>query len=212
MDCCNPTGYRKFFNSKEAQGNLDGYLKDGLNKMATRMASHLKDGSVTGASVIDVGCGIGAFHVELLQAGATSALAVEISAGYESAATDLLALKNLSSHVERIVTDFAEAGKEIPAADVVVLDRVVCCYPDWHKLLTSVTTHSTGRVAFSFPRDKWWNKLGLSLLNLYLRLRKVDFQTFIQPADQMLDLVESHGFSKTLDTSDLIWRGVVFER
>jgi 2-polyprenyl-3-methyl-5-hydroxy-6-metoxy-1,4-benzoquinol methylase len=212
MDCCEPSGYRHLFNTKEATGKLKRYLKNGTNTVATRLVGSLVSDGVEEQTIIDVGCGIGMLYTELIEQGAKSATGVEISDGYTKSANQLHELKGVSDRVTRVILDFAEAGDTVAPADIVVLDRVVCCYPDWEKLLTSVSEHATGRVAFSFPRETLRSRLGMNFFNLWLRIRKVDFQAFVHPIDQMLALMETKGFTKTFDTHSPQWRGVVLER
>ncbi len=212
MDCCEPSGYRHLFNTKEANGKLKKYLKNGTNAVATRLVDALVSDGVDEQTVIDVGCGIGVLYVELIERGAKSATGVEISDGYEKTARRLLEQKGISDQVTRVTLDFAEAGDSVAPADLVVLDRVVCCYPDWEKLLTSVTEHSTGRVAFSFPRETLLSRLSLTFFNLYLSLRRVDFKAFVHPIDEMLALMEANGFTQTFDTHSPQWRGVIFQK
>ena len=212
MDCCEPSGYRHLFNTKEADGKLKRYLKNGTNTVATRLVDALVSDGVDDQTVIDVGCGIGILYSELIEQGAKSATGVEMSDGYEKTARQLHELKGVTGRVKRVTLDFTEAGDSVAPADIVVLDRVVCCYPDWEKLLTSVTEHATGRVAFSFPRETLLPRLGLSLFNLWLRIRKVDFEAFVHPIDQMLALMEAKGFTQTFNTNSPRWQGVIFEK
>jgi 2-polyprenyl-3-methyl-5-hydroxy-6-metoxy-1,4-benzoquinol methylase len=212
MDCCEPSGYRHLFNTKEADSKLKRYLKKGTNAVATRLIDSLVSDGIDEQTVIDVGCGIGVLYVELIEQGAKSATGVEISDGYATTASQLHELRGVTDKVTRLTLDFAEAGDAVRPADIVVLDRVVCCYLDWKKLLTSVSEHATGRVAFSFPRENFLSRLSLNLFNLWLRIRKVDFQAFVQPIDQMLALMESKGFTQTFTTNSLQWQGVIFER
>ena len=79
--------------------------------------------------MLDVGGGIGAIELVLLAAGAARATNVELSGGYEEAASALLAERGLSDRVDRRVADFVSEGDAVEPHDLVVLHRVVCCYP-----------------------------------------------------------------------------------
>lgn len=212
MACCEPSGYRHLFNTKEADGKLKRYLKIGTNTVATRLVDTLVSEGVDGQSVIDVGCGIGMLYVKLVEQGAKSATGIEMSDGYEKTARKLHKLAGVTDRVTRVTVDFTEAGDSVGPADIVVLDRVVCCYPDWDKLLTSVTEHATGRVAFSFPRETILSRMRIKVFNLWLRIRKVDFEAFVHPIDQMLALMEAEGFTQTFNTNSLQWQGVIFKK
>ena len=84
--------------------------------------------------MLEVGGGIGAIEIELLRAGVTRAMNVELTPTYEEAAGELLRESGLADRVERRVLDFVETGADVEAADFVVLNRVICCYPDMPRL------------------------------------------------------------------------------
>src|SRR5436190_16718986 len=125
--CCSPTDYRRLFSRKFAARDLKRYRKRGLTGTSRALVDLA--GDVSGASVLDVGGGIGAIELELLERGAERATNVELSGGYEEAAAELLAERGLVERVERRVADFVAAADIVPH-DVVVMHRVVCCYPD----------------------------------------------------------------------------------
>src|SRR5438034_9573254 len=127
--CCGADAYAKLFDEKNAKKDLRRYLKSGLDATGRRIVDAIINRGVVGTTVLEVGGGIGAIQVELLRAGALRATNVEIVDTYESAAGHLLATVGLAERVDRKVLDFAESGPEIAGADVVVLHRVICCYP-----------------------------------------------------------------------------------
>ncbi len=209
--CCNPSGYRHFFNQREARRNLRSYERRGLDKMARRLVRYLTSRGVEGRSVIEVGGGIGALQIELLKAGAATATNVEISGGYENVAAELLEREGLGDRVERRLGDFTELGGELEADDV-VMNRVICCYPDMEKLMAAGLGASRRFVAATFPRDRLGAGLAVAVGNAYCRFRNVDFRAFIHPPDAIRDTAERRGFTVAFDDRDFIWHGVVFER
>ena len=50
--------------------------------------------------------------------------------------------------------DFAEAALEVAAADIVILNRVVCCYPDMPKLVGAAADHTREVLVLSFPKER----------------------------------------------------------
>ena len=99
---------------------------------------------VEGASVLDVGAGIGIVDRELLRAGAASAVLVDGSAAYLDVARAETDAEGLGERVRIVLGDFTRLAPELPAADVVTLDRVICCYPD----VDALVDLSAARAAF----------------------------------------------------------------
>ena len=136
--CCNPTDYRRLFSSKQARRDARRFRRRGLRGTSRDLVELA--GDVHGASVLDVGGGVGAIELELLSAGAERATNVELSGGYEETAAELIAERGVETRVERRVGDFVTA--EIEPHDVVVMHRVVCCYPDADALVGSAADHA----------------------------------------------------------------------
>jgi hypothetical protein len=47
--------------------------------------------------------------------------------------------------------DFAEAAGEVEAADIVIINRVICCYPDIPKLAGATADHTREVLVVSLP-------------------------------------------------------------
>jgi magnesium-protoporphyrin O-methyltransferase len=210
--CCYAGEYQKLFGRRRAARGAKAYRRKGLAASARRLVDGLVAGDVTGLSVLEVGGGVGAIQAELLAAGAERATNVDLSPEWEAEAAGLIAEQGLDGRVERRVGDFVTIAHDIPAADVVVLHRVVCCYPDWRGLLGRATSKAMTAVALTFPRDRWPTRLTLGLENLLRRIRGQEFRAFVHPARAMLELVQDAGFEITSDTSDMVWRSVVLHR
>lgn len=210
-DCCNPSGYQRLFDSKEARRTLRSYEKKGLNKMAARVVDYLKSRNVEGHTVLEVGGGIGACHVELLKAGAANATNIELSEGYEQVAKGLLKREGLEGRAERRIGDFTEMAADLEA-DHVIMNRVICCYPYMERLMSAALSSSKHFLAVTFPRDRPIFRFFVGMGNAFCRIRGVDFQAFIHPPQAILDRARQGGFTVVFNDHDFIWHGVVFER
>lgn len=210
-DCCNVSGYRDLFNDKEARRNLRRYEKKGLDEITRSMVDYLVSRGMEGRSVLEAGGGIGTIQIELLQAGAASAVNVELSGEYEPVATDLLEQANLSDRVRRLVGDFTDLASDLEADDV-VLNRVICCYPYVDRLMAAALSSSKRFVAATFPRDRVLAKLSVGLSNTYYKLRRIDFKGFVHPTDRIEAAAASEGFQVVFRDRNLLWDAVVFER
>jgi 2-polyprenyl-3-methyl-5-hydroxy-6-metoxy-1,4-benzoquinol methylase len=211
-DCCTPKGYRRIFSEKSARAEARRYRRKGLDATSRQIADLLKKRGVEGRTLLEVGGGIGAIEIELLKAGIARAVNVELTPTYEDAAGQLLHESGLADRVERRVMDFADAGAEIETADIVVMNRVICCYPDMPKLAGAAAEHARGVLVMSFPSDRWWTRLGLTVVNFGFRVIRMQFRVFLHPPELILDAVERHGFKTRLNERGLLWQVAALER
>jgi 2-polyprenyl-3-methyl-5-hydroxy-6-metoxy-1,4-benzoquinol methylase len=189
--CCNPIDYRRLFSRKYASRDARRYRERGLG--ATSRALVDLAGDVEGATVLDVGGGIGAIELELLAAGAERATNVELSGGYEEAASALLTERGLSDRVDRRVADFVSEGDAVEPHDLVVLHRVVCCYPDVDALIGAAAEHARRRLVLTYPQEHLLMRLGLRVINLWLRVSGCGFRTYVHPVARILGAAEADG-------------------
>jgi hypothetical protein len=211
-DCCTPKGYRRVFSETTASAEARRYRRKGLDRVSRRITDLIKKRGVDGQTLLEVGGGIGAIEIELLKAGMAQAVNVEITPTYEAAAGELLGEAGLADRVERRVMDFAEAGTDVGVADVVVLNRVICCYPDMPKLAGAAAERARQVLVMSFPNDRWWTRLGLTVVNFGLRVVRMQFQVFMHTPALILAAVEQRGFTTSLNERGLLWQVVALER
>ena len=89
--------------------------------------------------------------------------------------------------------DFARQGDETRPADVVVLHKVVCCYPDLERLVGVASEHAKRQLAITFPRDVVRVRLGFKLINLLQRIRRRSFRVYLHPPAAVLGVASAHG-------------------
>jgi hypothetical protein len=211
-DCCSATGYRWAFSEKRAWREARRYQRRGLDPTSRRIVDLLKLQGVDGLTLLEVGGGVGAVQIELLKAGVTRAVSIELTPTYETAAGRLLRTTGLEDRVERKVMDFAQAAGDVEPADIVIMNRVLCCYPDMPTLAGAAATHARQVLVLSFPRRTWWTRLGLSLANLALRMMRRGFQVFVHRPERILATAESRGLTTTLDRAGIFWQVIALRR
>jgi magnesium-protoporphyrin O-methyltransferase len=145
-DCCDPEGYDAVFSDRFARRSARRYGKRGLTPAAADLLEFAVQQGVEGATVLEIGGGVGHIQVELLRRGAAHVTNLEISENYEREATALLDRSGLRDRVTRRLIDIAESPDEVEPADLVILHRVVCCYPDYDRLLTAAADHAKRAV------------------------------------------------------------------
>ncbi len=213
MTCCPPAAYGVVFDDREARRNARAYRKKGLDPTARRMVRFLNAQEEVPQTVLEIGGGIGAFQIELLRAGASRATNIELSPAYEAVAQNLLADAGLTDRVQRHLGDFAATPDAFPLADVVIMHRVVCCYPEAARLVSAAASHARRYLAMSYPRDAWWVRVGLAAENLLLfSMRRIGFRIYVHPPHTILATAQSQGFTPTLQHRGWVWEAVVLKR
>ncbi len=210
--CCNPRGCDRFFGRRFARRVAKKYRRKGLDDTAQRMVDFLAERGVEGASVLEVGGGVGEIQIELFKRGAARAVNLELSPGYDEEAGRLLREAGYEGRVERRLHDIAAAPGAVEPADVVVLHRVVCCYPDYERLLGAAAEHARRLLVFSYPRRNAMSRLVVRAQNLFFRLLRREFRTFAHPPSRMLGVLEQHGLRRSYAHNPLIWQIAGLER
>ena len=151
--CC-ARGYEKFFGARTTRRDGRRYRRKGLDKTARLIVDELARRGIAGATVLEIGGGIGANGLELVKLGAAGVTIVELSHGYDEEAKALLAESGFEGRVERLHGDFVASESDIAAADAVVLHRVVCCYPSADALLANTLGAAGSVFALTAPVDR----------------------------------------------------------
>ncbi|MEP6695178.1 MAG: class I SAM-dependent methyltransferase [Chloroflexota bacterium] len=210
--CCRPGDYDKVFDEKHARTKAREYTGRGLTGDAQRIVDAISGKMPSGYSVLEVGGGVGEIQLELLKAGAARVLNVELATQYETAAAELITEHGFGDRVERRLGDFVREASAIPAADVVVMNRVVCCYPDPDALVGAAADHARRLLVMTFPVDRWWIRVGLGAANVLLAIRFNTFRGYAHATAAVLATAERHGMRLAAHRRGLIWQLIALER
>ena len=210
--CCDPRGCDRFFGPWFARRVASKYRGKGLDDTAQRMVDFLAEREVEGATVLEVGGGVGEIQIELLKRGAARAVNLELSPAYDEEATRLLREAGYEGRAERRLHDIAAAPDAVEPADIVVLNRVVCCYPDYERLLGVAAQHARRLLVFSYPPRNPVSRLVIGAQNLAFRLLRREFRTFAHPPARMLAVLEREGLRRTYAHHPRIWQVAGLER
>lgn len=211
-DCCDRPGYQTVFSDRFARRVARTYRKRGLDATQSRMVSYLTDQGLKDATVLEIGGGVGELQIELLSRGAHAATNLEISRSYEAEAAALLAQSGMTQRVKRGFVDIATSPDQVEPADVVVLHRVVCCYPDYQRLLSAAAGHAKRLLVFSYPHRNLLTRMMISGENRLHRLRGSDFRTFVHPPAAMIKAAQAAGMSVNYRYRGISWNIVGLER
>ena len=208
-DCgCTPN----LFSDREAEKDLKRYLEKGPDATTRALIEAIVAEGVEGATVLDVGGGIGAIQLELLGAGAARAEAVDASEAYIAQATAEAERRGYGDRTTARIGNFVELARSIEPADVVTLDRVVCCYPDLDALLGAAAEKATRMVGLVYPRDVWWNRVVGRTMNTLGWLTRDPTRWYLQRTEQVNTIMRRAGFAGREVTRDWIWLVVLYRR
>ena len=213
MSCgCDRSGYGRFFNQRFARRLAKRYRKRGLDGSSQLIADFVTSRGVEGATVLEIGGGVGEIQLELLKAGAAGTTNLELSPGYEQASKELVDEAAVAGKVERLFGDIVQEPSLAPEADAVVLNRVVCCYPDAEALMTAVAARASFAIALSFPPGIWAARLVVGATNLMLRIRGSEFRAYVHPQTSILAPALARGFRVDESGRAGVWRVVALVR
>ena len=212
MNCCQCQGIEELFSAQLVSKELANYREKGPNKTTRFLIDALKEEGIQEVSLLDIGGGVGAIQHELLDAGAQNATDVDASQAYLKAAQEEARRRGMDERIRFQHGNFVDIASQIPSADIVTLDRVICCYPDMEKLVSLSVARARKLYGLVYPRDIWWVKIGMNIMNFIFRLRKNPFQSFIHPTQAVEAIIKSSGFQPRFYRHTLVWQVVVFSR
>ena len=210
--CCSAGDLDDVFTPKQAQSDAKKYRCDGLDAEATRIVDAVRRRAGDGMTLLEVGGGVGAIQLELLRSGARAATNVELSRSYEVSARELAAEAGVADRIERVVGDFIAEARSLPAADAVVMQRVVCCYPHATPLVEAAAEHARRVLVMTFPRDTWWIRPMIAVANLWPHLRGWKFRAYVHPTSRVTDAAVNKGMRLAERRLGLVWQMLVFTR
>lgn len=211
MSSCCPAVAGQFDREYVAR-ELASREKKGPGKTARRLVETLTLLDIRDRTLLDIGGGLGDIQAGLFPLGLRAAAHVEVSDAYSDAARKLASEEGYADRVEFHVGDFVALSDRIPHADVVTLDRVICCYPDMPALLESSLERARSVYAFSVPKARWPSRLLVGFENLRRRLTKDPFRTYVHSTQDMDRRIRERGFEPVHDRSTFIWRVIAYRR
>ncbi len=209
--CCESC-YDQAFDEKFAASELRLYRRRGPGRASRAMADALAPASVDGLTILDIGGGVGSVHHLLLERGAASALDIDASSGYLAAAREEAAARGLADRVAFRHADFVAAAPDIAPADLVALDRVVCCYPDVDALVRLAGERTRRRLAITLPPDHRFARLVIRVINVWEWITRSDLRIHAHDHARVEAAARAAGLVPRSSTGVGAWRLLVFER
>ncbi|MEA3276977.1 MAG: class I SAM-dependent methyltransferase [Pseudomonadota bacterium] len=213
MNCCAPinadTG--RIFSTFARLHRLRFRLL-GFETTQRQLIEGMRDAGLQGADLLEVGCGPGYLHRALLRSGATRATGVDLSAGMLAIARVEAEADGLHEQTDYLHGDFTQIADEVPDADVVILDKVVCCYPDWESLVDRSLGKTRRLYALTFPRDRVLTRAGIRAMRWGLGIVNCCYRPYIHDPAAIQARIEASGFRRVYAARTMTWLTQVYVR
>jgi Methyltransferase domain len=209
--CCQ--GFDEMFGERTARRDLKAYRRRGPSKPTRILLGALEREGVERATVLDIGGGVGAVQHGLLDAGAARAASVEASAAYLRVAKEEAERRGHADRIAYRTGDFVELAERVEPADVVTLDRVICCYADMVSLVASSAGRARRLYGLVYPQDRWWVGAAIRAANAIMRVRRRAFRAHPHPTIAVDAAVRSHGLvPRFAHRAGPVWQVAVYVR
>lgn len=212
MTCCHCHGVARMFDEKMARRQLRHYRRKGPGKGTRELIDAVAGDGVEGRTFIDIGGGVGAIQHELMGRGAAGGTSADASPAYLAAARAEADARGYADRIRYVEGDFVERAGEVGAADLVTLDRVVCCYPDMPALVGAASRLTRRTLGLVIPRGTWFLRGGVAILNLFQRLRRHPFRVYVHDPGEVEAVAGEYGLQRRYLREGVVWRVAVYGR
>jgi hypothetical protein len=210
--CCRAGPCEQMFKPRLARRSLEQHRKKGLDDLERRMVAAASEPSLDGKRVLEIGGGIGTLQAELLDRGAEHGEVVELVSAWEPYAHELARERGIEERTSFRIADVLESPESVEGADIVVLNRVVCCSPDGIALAAEAARLARRSLVLSFPRDALWVRAGVVLMNAGLRVLRRRFRVFVHPPAELVRASEGAGLRLVESGQGTLWAFAALRR
>ena len=216
MSCCHVDGIQDQFNEKAVAKTLKRYRRRGPDRTTQLLIAALRraldERDLRNASLLDVGGGVGAIHHALLDGRVARATHVDASWAQIGAAKVETAQRGHGERVEFIAGDFVSVAGQIKPADIVTLDRVICCYDDMPRLVDASAAKAGRLYGAVYPRAVRWMRIAMAAINVWMKMKRSTFRVFLHPPSAIDERLRAGGLRRRSVDYAMGWEVAVYER
>ncbi len=188
------------------------FARRGFEPSQRHLLEGLGETGYADATVLEIGCGVGHLHQTMLERGASRAVGVDLAPRMLEEAAAWAAERGLAARCEYVEGDFVALDPELAPADVTVLDKVVCCYPDAEGLLRSTLAKTRRACALVYPRDRWFVRIGIALMGAMLWALRSEFRPYLHDPAKVQAMLRADGLERTYARDTASWLTEVWVR
>jgi precorrin-6B methylase 2 len=200
------------FSSKEAEADLKRYREHGAEGVTKALVEAIKAQGIEGATLLDIGGGIGAIQLEMLAAGLGRSDSVDATDAYVAVARAEAERRGYADRATHRSGTLADVATDIPQADIVTLDKVVCCDPNLDQLLDAVASKAHRMVGLIYPRVTWWNRVASRLIAAWCWITRDPTRWYLHPEAEVDGRLRAAGFTGRDVDRTFIWEVALYVR
>lgn len=208
--CCPHSRSASKFFSFFAKRCRKRFIKKGFEKSQEQLVTGLRSAGFDKARLLEIGSGVGYLHQTLLGEGAASATGIDLSPKMIAEATQWAEEKGMSGRTHYIEDDFINIADCLDKADVTILDKVVCCYPDADSLVHKSLALTRRVYALTYPRNRWFLRLGAGVMAAIFSVLRIDFRSYIHDPEMIEAWIIEEGFRKRHEECTTAWLTQVY--
>ena len=212
MASCHCEATDRHFTVARARDELATYGRRGPTGTARLILRCLADLGWPARTLLDVGAGIGVLHHELLEHGVERAVHLEAATAYVQVAGEESARRGHGARVTFRHGDLVSDGAVLSPADLVTMDRVVCCYPELEPLIRISAGKAIRYYALSYPHERWYTRGHTWWQNAKRRRAGNAFRTFVHPVARIRSLVQDAGLRLVCSRRTVMWEVLLCSR
>ena len=194
---------------------ITNYRKNGLKKHCKFFLQYLKQQNLSNQTVLEIGCGIGGFLLEVLDLGAFKAIGIDLSDKMLATASQLAHEFGHQNNLTLIKGDFLTLNIENLHSDIIVADRVFCCYKNSWDLLAKIASLSPEYILVSIPKTTPGYKMFFAgrvyIRNILAGIKKNITHYYYKPSDITANL-KHYGYHLEMQKSRLLWTVLMYRK
>jgi magnesium-protoporphyrin O-methyltransferase len=211
--CCPQCeGIELTFNEEAADEDMRLYRAEGPDETTGWLLDELQARGVEGLTLLDIGGGVGAIQHELLDHGAASAVHVDASSAYIESAQREAKRRKLRDRIQWMHGDFVDLADSVTTADIVTLDKVICCYDNMPALVRASAKLAKRYYGIIVPRDNLAFRAAIWFMNLFQAITRNPYRMFIHPHEKIDAIVKRAGLKRTFERHNFMWQAIVYSK
>lgn len=215
MSCCSHCqDAGDLFSDRTAKRDLRRYRKKGPNRSTVLLLDAVQSAvnELEKSTLLDVGSGIGAIQLELFKENLQHATNIDASQSYLNTCREEAKRRGVLDRTDYHFGDAVEVASRLPDADIVTLDRVICCYPNPEKLIGATASKAKKVYGVVYPRERMISKMVIKVGNFWFRLRRKEFRTYLFAANYIDTLIRKQGLVPYKQSQTFMWQMAVYVR